>query len=132
VFYGRHANAYRGHAYGERQELLHYSGRGCQYTSDAYQKTVRALGIECSQQGLSMAIRHGKLLGHRPITRFMTIWFSERRTGATRFMLSAIVFRVQLRQRAIGPYLRDIRESFSARIHSFPIFLEAIVLARAG
>ena len=29
-------------------ELLHHSDRGCQYTSDAYQQTLRALGIECS------------------------------------------------------------------------------------
>jgi putative transposase len=30
------------------QELLHHSDRGCQYTSDAYRQTLRALGIECS------------------------------------------------------------------------------------
>jgi putative transposase len=30
------------------RQLLHHSDRGCQYTSDAYQKTLRALGIECS------------------------------------------------------------------------------------
>ena len=29
-------------------ELLHHSDRGCQYTSDAYQRTLRTLGIECS------------------------------------------------------------------------------------
>jgi putative transposase len=29
-------------------DLLHHSDRGCQYTSDAYQQTLRALGIECS------------------------------------------------------------------------------------
>jgi putative transposase len=28
--------------------LLHHSDRGCQYTSDAYQRTLRTLGIECS------------------------------------------------------------------------------------
>jgi putative transposase len=28
--------------------LLHHSDRGCQYTSDAYQQTLRTLGIECS------------------------------------------------------------------------------------
>lgn len=28
--------------------LLHHSDRGCQYTSDAYQQTLNALGIECS------------------------------------------------------------------------------------
>ena len=28
--------------------LLHHSDRGCQYTSDAYQKILRMLGIECS------------------------------------------------------------------------------------
>lgn len=30
------------------QQLLHHSDRGCQYTSDAYQQTLRLLGIECS------------------------------------------------------------------------------------
>ena len=29
-------------------QLLHHSDRGCQYTSDAYQQTLRRLGIECS------------------------------------------------------------------------------------
>jgi putative transposase len=29
-------------------KLLHHSDRGCQYTSDAYQKTLRTLGITCS------------------------------------------------------------------------------------
>lgn len=29
-------------------QLLHHSDRGCQYTSDAYQRTLKALGIECS------------------------------------------------------------------------------------
>lgn len=29
-------------------ELLHHSDRGCQYTSDAYQRTLATLGIECS------------------------------------------------------------------------------------
>jgi putative transposase len=29
-------------------ELLHHSDRGCQYTSDEYQGTLRALGITCS------------------------------------------------------------------------------------
>ena len=33
---------------GRREELLHHSDRGCQYTSDAYQRTLRTLGIECS------------------------------------------------------------------------------------
>ena len=28
--------------------LLHHSDRGCQYTSDAYQKTLRTMGITCS------------------------------------------------------------------------------------
>lgn len=28
--------------------LLHHSDRGCQYTSDAYQQTLKRLGIECS------------------------------------------------------------------------------------
>jgi putative transposase len=31
-----------------RGELLHHSDRGCQYTSDSYQHTLRTLGIECS------------------------------------------------------------------------------------
>lgn len=30
------------------QRLLHHSDRGCQYTSGAYQQTLRTLGIECS------------------------------------------------------------------------------------
>ena len=30
------------------QELVHHSDRGCQYTSDAYQQTLRTLGITCS------------------------------------------------------------------------------------
>lgn len=30
------------------KRLLHHSDRGCQYTSDAYQKTLQALGIDCS------------------------------------------------------------------------------------
>ena len=30
------------------KRLLHHSDRGCQYTSDAYQQTLRTLGITCS------------------------------------------------------------------------------------
>ena len=30
------------------KQLLHHSDRGCQYTSDSYQQTLRWLGIECS------------------------------------------------------------------------------------
>ena len=30
------------------KRLLHHSDRGCQYTSDAYRQTLRALGITCS------------------------------------------------------------------------------------
>ena len=30
------------------EDLLHHSDRGCQYTSDAYQRTLRTLGISCS------------------------------------------------------------------------------------
>jgi putative transposase len=30
------------------RQLLHHSDRGCQYTSDAYQKTLKLLGITCS------------------------------------------------------------------------------------
>jgi putative transposase len=30
------------------KRLLHHSDRGCQYTSDAYQKTLQTMGIECS------------------------------------------------------------------------------------
>ena len=32
----------------EGKRLLHHSDRGCQYTSDAYQQTLRTLGITCS------------------------------------------------------------------------------------
>ena len=30
------------------KDLLHHSDRGCQYTSSAYQQTLKSLGIECS------------------------------------------------------------------------------------
>ncbi len=30
------------------KQLLHHSDRGCQYTSDAYQRTLKTLGITCS------------------------------------------------------------------------------------
>jgi putative transposase len=30
------------------RQLLHHSDRGCQYTSEAYQQTLKTLGIECS------------------------------------------------------------------------------------
>lgn len=30
------------------KQLLHHSDRGCQYTSDAYQQTLRTMSIECS------------------------------------------------------------------------------------
>ena len=30
------------------KQLLHHSDRGCQYTSDAYQQTLKLLGITCS------------------------------------------------------------------------------------
>jgi putative transposase len=32
----------------DAQQLLHHSDRGCQYTSDAYQRTLSTLGITCS------------------------------------------------------------------------------------
>ncbi|QDU55939.1 IS3 family transposase [Aeoliella mucimassa] len=32
----------------QRGELLHHSDRGCQYTSESYQRTLQTLGIECS------------------------------------------------------------------------------------
>ncbi len=32
----------------QANQLLHHSDRGCQYTSDDYQRTLRTLGIECS------------------------------------------------------------------------------------
>lgn len=32
----------------ERGKLLHHSDRGCQYTSESYQRTLKTLGIECS------------------------------------------------------------------------------------
>ena len=32
----------------EGKHLLHHSDRGCQYTSEAYQRTLKTLGIECS------------------------------------------------------------------------------------
>ncbi len=30
------------------KQLMHHSDRGCQYTSDVYQQTLKTLGIECS------------------------------------------------------------------------------------
>jgi len=33
---------------GTLQELIHHSDRGCQYTSDIYQRTLKTLGITCS------------------------------------------------------------------------------------
>ena len=35
------------------KQLLHHSDRGCQYTSDAYQRTLRTLGITCSMSRTS-------------------------------------------------------------------------------
>jgi putative transposase len=35
----------------QANQLLHHSDRGCQYTSDDYQQTLRTLGIECSMSG---------------------------------------------------------------------------------
>jgi len=32
----------------KRDELLHHSDRGCQYTSEDYQRTLKTLGIQCS------------------------------------------------------------------------------------
>jgi len=32
----------------DSSQLLHHSDRGCQYTSDVYQKTLKTLGIACS------------------------------------------------------------------------------------
>jgi len=46
------------------RQLLHHSDRGCQYTSDAYQHTLRALGIECSMS------RTGCCYDNSPMERF--------------------------------------------------------------
>lgn len=46
------------------QQLLHHSDRGCQYTSDAYQRTLRTLGIECSMS------RTGCCYDNSPMERF--------------------------------------------------------------
>ncbi len=46
------------------QRLLHHSDRGCQYTSDAYQQTLRTLGIECSMS------RSGCCYDNSPMERF--------------------------------------------------------------
>lgn len=35
-----------------RGELLHHSDRGCQYTSESYQRTLKTLGIQCSMSRL--------------------------------------------------------------------------------
>jgi putative transposase len=46
------------------KRLLHHSDRGCQYTSDAYQKTLRTLGITCSMS------RTGCCYDNAPMERF--------------------------------------------------------------
>jgi putative transposase len=48
-------------------QLLHHSDRGCQYTSDAYQKTLRTLGIACSMS------RRGNCYDNAVMERF---WWS--------------------------------------------------------
>jgi putative transposase len=48
-------------------KLLHHSDRGSQYTSDAYQKTLRTLGIECSMS------RRGNCYDNAAMERF---WWS--------------------------------------------------------
>jgi len=46
------------------QGLLHHSDRGCQYTSDAYQQTLRTLGINCSMS------RRGNCYDNAAMERF--------------------------------------------------------------
>ncbi len=49
------------------KELLHHSDRGCQYTSNAYQKILRTLGIECSmavQATATIMLRWSGSSGH--------------------------------------------------------------------
>lgn len=46
------------------KDLLHHSDRGCQYTSDAYQQTLKTLGIECSMS------RTGECYDNAVIERF--------------------------------------------------------------
>lgn len=48
----------------KRGELLHHSDRGCQYTSEDYQKTLKTLGIECSMS------RRGNCYGNAVAERF--------------------------------------------------------------
>lgn len=48
----------------ESKKLLHHSDRGCQYTSNAYQHTLRTLGIECSMS------RRGNCYDNAVIERF--------------------------------------------------------------
>ena len=45
-------------------ELLHHSDRGCQYTSDAYQRTLRSMGITCSMS------RRGNCYDNAAMERF--------------------------------------------------------------
>ena len=45
-------------------ELLHHSDRGCQYTSDVYQQTLRAMGITCSMS------RRGNCYDNAAMERF--------------------------------------------------------------
>jgi len=46
------------------QGLLHHSDRGCQYASDAYQQTLRTLGISCSMS------RRGNCYDNAAMERF--------------------------------------------------------------
>ncbi|MBX3433232.1 MAG: IS3 family transposase [Pirellulales bacterium] len=58
-------------------ELLHHSDRGCQYTSDAYQRTLKTLGIACSMS------RTGECYDNASAERFFWSLKHERTKHAT-------------------------------------------------
>ena len=54
----------------EGKALLHHSDRGCQYTSDTYQQTLRTLGITCSMsRRCRMPSTIGCSMNSRPLRR---------------------------------------------------------------
>jgi putative transposase len=62
------------------KQLLHHSDRGCQYTSDAYQHTLRTLGITCSMS------RNGNCYDNAAMERFfwsLTHEWTKHETFAT-------------------------------------------------
>ena len=62
------------------RQLLHQSDLGCQYTSDAYQQTLRRLGIECSMTRTGCCYDNAAM--DAPSVRFQLVVARTRRQGA--------------------------------------------------